>query len=67
MFIFLYTCSVNGKIEHVPIYKRGHYYGILGKEKYTSVEQFVAVRSRTGIRFSDNTSVTLTNRLLPDE
>ena len=59
--------SINGRVEHVGIYKRGHYYGSLNNEKYTSVEQFVAVRLRTGIRFADNTSVTLTNRLFPDK
>ena len=40
--------SVNGRVEHVPIYKRGHYYGSLNNEKYTSVEHCVADLSRTG-------------------
>ena len=60
--------SVNGRVEHVTIYKRGHYYGLLNNEKYTSVEHFVAVLSRTGFTVGKGTtSVTLTNRLFPDK
>ena len=60
--------SVNGRVEHVPIYKRGHYYGSLDDEKYTSVEHCVAVLSRTGFTLDvGTTSVTLTNRLFPDK
>ena len=60
--------SVNGRVEHVAIYKRGHYYGFLDNEEYTSVDKFVAVLSRTGFTMDKGaTSVTLTNRLLPDK
>ena len=60
--------SVNGRVRHVPIYKRGHYYGPLNNEKYTSVEHCVAVLSRTGFIFYKGTvSVTLTNRLYLDK
>ena len=60
--------SVNGKVEHIPIYKRGHYYGSLYDEKYTSVEQKVADLSRTGFTmYKGTTLVTLTNRLFPDK
>ena len=60
--------SVNGRVEHVSIYKRGHYYGSLNNENYTSVEHFVAVLSRTGFSLDEGaTSVTLTNRLFPDK
>ena len=60
--------SVNGRVEHVPIYKRGHYYGFLYDEKYTSVEHYVAVISRRGFILNERTtSVTLTNRLFPDK
>ena len=64
------TClySVNGRIRHVAIYKRGHYYGSLNNEKYTSVEQNVASLVRTGFTLHGGiTSVTLTNPLFPDE
>ena len=45
--------------EHVSIYKRGHYYGSLDNEKYTSVEHCVADLSRTGFRFmKENISYT---------
>ena len=60
--------SVNGRVEHVAIYKRGHYYGTLNNEKYTSVEHYVAVRSRIGVLLDEGaTLVTLTNRLFPDK
>ena len=68
--IFIVHClySVNGRVEHVSIYKRGHYYGFLNNEEYTSVEHFVAVLSRTGFALNlGTTSVTLTNRLFPDK
>ena len=66
VFIVLY--SVNGRVKYVGIYKRGHYYGFLDNEKYTSVEHFVAVLSRTGFTIGEGTiSVTLTNRLFPDK
>ena len=60
--------SVNGRVEHVSIYKRGHYYGFLNNEKFTSVEHFVADLSRTGFTIGkETTSVTLTNQLFPDK
>ena len=60
--------SVNGRVEDISIYKRGHYYGSLNNEKYTSVEHFVADLSRTGFTLDEGTtSVTLTNRLFPDK
>ena len=68
--IFIVHClySVNGRVEHVSIYKRGHYYGFLNDEEYTSVEHCVADLSRTGFAIAlGTTSVTLTNRLFPDK
>ena len=60
--------SVNGRVEHLSINKRGHYYGFLDDEEYTSVEHFVAVLSRTGCTILEGTtSVTLTNQLFPDK
>ena len=60
--------SVNGRVEHVPIYKRGHFYGSLNDEKYTSVEQKVVALVRTGFAlYEGTTSVTLTNPLFPDK
>ena len=60
--------SVSGRVEHVPIYKRGHYYGPLNNEEFTSVDHFVAVLSRIGFAlYEGTTSVTLTNRLFPDK
>ena len=68
--IFIVNClySVNGRVRHVPIYKRGHYYGSLDHEEYTSVEHYVAVSSRTGFTLDLGTTlVTLTNRLFSDK
>ena len=68
--IFIVHClySVNGRVRHVAIYKRGHYYGSLNNEEFTSVEHFVAFLSRTGFALDlGTTSVTLTNRLFPDK
>ena len=60
--------SVNRRVEHVTVYKRGHYYGSLNNEVFTSVEHFVAVLSRKGFTpDKGTTSVTLTNRLFPDK
>ena len=61
--------SVNGRVRHVGIYKRGHYYGLLhDDDNYTSVEHCVADLSRTGFTIDEGTtSVTLTNRLFPDK
>ena len=60
--------SVNGRVKHVAIYKRGHYYGSFKNENYTSVEHCVADLSRTGFTLDEGTtSVTLTNRLFPDK
>ena len=60
--------SVNGRMEHLPIFKRGHYYGSLSNEKYITVEHIVTDLSRTGLNmFKGTISVTLTNRLLPDK
>ena len=60
--------SVNGRVEHISIYKRGHYYGSLNNEKYTSVDHLVAVISRTGFTMNERTtSVTLTYQLFPDK
>ena len=60
--------SVNGRVVHIPICKRGHYYGSLYDEKYTSVDHCVADLSRAGFTmYEGTTSVTLTNRLFPDK
>ena len=56
--------SVNGRVKHVTIFKRGHYYGFLDNENSTSVEKFVAELSRTGFTLTEGTtSVTLTNTI----
>ena len=60
--------SVNGRVEHVPIYKRGYYYGPLNNEEYTSVEHCVAFLSRSGFTIDEGTtSVILSNQLFPDK
>ena len=60
--------SVNGSVSHVAIYKRGHYYGSLNNEKYTSVEHIVTHLSRTEFTMYKGIKlVTLTNQLFPDK
>ena len=60
--------SVNEGVGNVPIYKRGHHYGFLDDENFTSVEQCVTALSRTGFTLHEGTTlVTLTNRLFPDK
>ena len=68
LLVFIVLYSVNGRVKHVGIYKRGHYYGSLNIEEYTSVEHCVADLSRTGFAIDKGTTlVTLTNRLFPDK
>ena len=60
--------SANGRVRHVPIYKRGHYYGFLNNENCVSVDQKVTDLKRRGFVLNEGTiSVTLTNRLFPDK
>ena len=59
--------SVKGRVEHVTIYKRGHYYGFLNNEIHASVEHFVADLSRGFTIDEGTTLVTLTNQLFPDK
>ena len=67
LLVFI-VCSVNGRIEHVLIYKRGHFYGFLDNEVFTSVDKFVAELSRRGLSIDEaGTPVALTNRLFPDK
>ena len=49
--------SVNGRVEDVSIYKRGHYYGSPNNEKYTSIEHCVADLSRTGLSLNEGTTL----------
>ena len=66
--LILIIYSVDGRVEHLSIYKRGHYYGFLDNEDRTSVEIFVADLSRTGFTMDKGTTlVTLTNQLFPDK
>ena len=61
--------SVNGRVEHVPVFKKGRYYGFLNDDySYTSVEHCVANLSRRGFTtYEGTTLVTLTNRLFSDK
>ena len=60
--------SVNRRVEHVLIYKRGHYYGFLDNENCISVDQKVADLSRRGFTVGEGAKlVTLTNRLFHDK
>ena len=65
MFIGLY--SVNGRVRHFPIYKKGNYYGLLTDERFLSIESVIAHYSRIGFVTEENIPVKLTNQLIPDK
>ena len=71
LLVFIVLYSVNGRVVHVPIYKRGHYYGFFdddGDNNYTSVDHILAEHSRTGLTIGKEVMlVPLTNRLFPDK
>ena len=59
--------SVNGRVLHFTIYKKGNYYGPLTYERHPSIESLIANCSRTGFMTRENIPVKLTNRLIPDK
>ena len=65
LFIGLY--SVNGRVRHFIIYKKGNYYGSLADERYSSIESLIAHHSRAGLPTEENRLIKLTNQLIPDK
>ena len=65
MIIGLY--SVNGRVVHFAIYKKGKYYGPLTNERLPSIESVIAYYSRTGFLTEASIQVELTNQLIPDK
>ena len=65
LFIGLY--SVNGRVRHFIIYKKGNYYGPLNNERFPSIESVIAHYSRTGFKTADKILVKLTYPLIPDK
>ena len=62
-----YTYSVNGRVLHFPIYKKGNYYGPLDNERFPSIESAIAHYSKTGFLTEENILVKLKNQLIPDK
>ena len=66
MFIGLY--SVNGRVLHFSIYKKGNYYGPLTNERFPSIESLIADCSIAGFVTEANVpAVKLTSQLIPDK
>ena len=65
--MFIGICSVNGRVLHFPIYKKGNYYGLLADKQFLSIESVIAHYSRTGFVTGKKIPVALTNRLIPDK
>ena len=65
MFIGLY--SVNGRVRHFGIHKKGNYYGFLTEEEFPSIESAIANYSIAGFLTGENILVQLTNQLIPDK
>ena len=62
-----YIYSVNGRVEHFAIYKKGNYYGPLTNEVFPSIESLIAHSSITGFVTKAYIPVKLTNQLIPDK
>ena len=65
MFNGLY--SVNGRILHFPIYKKGIYYELVTDERFLSIESIIAHYSRTEFVTREMIPVKLTNQIIPDK
>ena len=63
LLVFIELYSVNGRVNHFPIYKKGNYYD----EQFPSIESAISHYSRTGFLSEDNINVKLTNQLIPDK
>lgn len=65
-FLILIFYSINGKIFHLPIYKKGELYGPLNREVCDSIEHTILLFRMMGIDVAD-THVQLTNQPFPDK
>ena len=61
-----WSYSINGRVSHLPIFKKGNYYGPLSNVRYSSIESLIAYHSRTGILTRGNL-MKLTNQFIPDK
>ena len=67
LLVFIGLYSVNGKVIHSAIYKRGNYYELVADERFLSIESMIAYYSRTRLMTEGNIPVKLTNQLIPDK
>ena len=67
LLVFIGLYSVNGRVRHFAIYKKGNYYGPLTNEQFLSIESLVVNCSRQGFLTEENIPVKLTNQLIPDK
>ena len=59
--------SVDGRVIHLAIYKKGNYCGPLTNERFPSIDSVIAHYSRTGFITEENIPVKLTIQLIPDK
>ena len=64
--MFIGLCSVNGRVHHFAIYKKGNYYEFLTDEQFPSIESMIAYYSKTGFTTKKKMPVKLAHQLIPD-
>ena len=67
VFMIIGLHSVNGRVVHFAIYKKGKYYGPLTNERFLSIESVKAYYLRTKFLTEASIPVELTNQLIPDK
>ena len=65
--IFIGLHSVEGKILHFAIYKRGKFFVTLNNEEFSSIEHMIGYYSRIGFQTGEGILVKLTDQLIPDK
>ena len=67
LLVFIGLHSVNGKILHFSIFKKGQLYITLNNEEFSSIEHMIGHYSRVGFLTGERMHVKLTNQLFPDK
>ena len=67
LLVFIGLYSVNGKVRHFPIYKKGKCYEFRADKRFLLIESMIAYYARTGFLTVDRIPVKLTNQIIPDK
>ena len=67
LLVFIGLYSVNGRVLHFSIYKKGNSFGFFTDVRFPSIESMIAYYSRTGFKTADKIPVKLKNQLIPDK